>query len=193
MWQDPNYAEKVKVGLKSEANLRAHTSDEFRKKQSENAKQQMKDSSQLACRSEAMKKSWETGKIEYHQVVLPNFSKIELAFGDLLCESLGDNKSELVRHFKIERDDKPKHYYCPDYKYKNFIIEVDGDYWHARNVADDEVVHHGITAKEIRDTDAKKTQLYESKGFTVIRVWTSEFKAHPDDTIRSVMEQIQPS
>ena len=192
-WQDPEYAAKVKAGLKSEANLLAHTSDEFRKKQSENAKQQMKDASQLACRSAAMKNSWETGKLEFNQVRTPNFSKIELKFGAMLSDSLGDNKSRLVQHYRIERDDMPKHYYYPDYKYETFIIEVDGDFWHARNVPDDEEVHHGITAKEIRAEDAKKTKLYESKGFTVLRIWANDFKARPDETIRSIVEQIQRS
>lgn len=192
MWKDPEYAAKVKAGLKSEANLLAHTSDEFRKKQSEHAKKQMQDASQLACRSTAMKNSWVTGKLEFNQVRMPNFSKIELKFGEVLGELLGDRKNDLTRKVKIERFDWPKHYYyyCPDYKYHNFLIEIDGDYWHARDRADDEIVHHGLTAKEIREKDAKKDATYTGRGFSVIRIWASDFKRDPETVSQAVFQQI---
>lgn len=190
MWQDPEYAEKVKAGLKSEANLLAHTSDAFRQKQSQNAKKQMKNADQLQCRSIAMKRTWSQGKLEFLGIHQPNFSKIELEFGERLGSALGDAKYELIHHTKIERSDYPKHYYCPDYKFRNFIIEIDGDYWHARDKADDEVIHHGLTAKEIRETDSKKTALYEANGYTVIRVWVSDYKNDPESIIREVVDRI---
>lgn len=190
-WQDPNYAENVKSGLKSEKNLLAHTSEEFRQKQSLNAKKQMQNPDQLQCRSVAIKRSWEQGKLDILDHFLPNFSKTEVEFGKLLEEALGDEKDELIHHIKVERFDYPKHYYCPDFKYKNYIIEIDGDYWHARNRSDNEVVHHGLTAKEIRDTDARKTETYEANGFTVIRIWASDFKANPDSTIKAVLSKLR--
>ena len=64
MWQDENYINKVKNGLKSDKNKQAHTLEEFRKKQSEHTKKQIKDSEQLELRKNAMKQSWKEGKIK---------------------------------------------------------------------------------------------------------------------------------
>lgn len=175
-WEDPEYVEHVKEGLKSEKNLLAHTSEEFRKTQSDHAKQQMKNPEQRELRSNAMKASWENNLIEWHIHRGPNYSKDELRFGNLLLEALGDNSSKLITKFKLERDDYPKHYWCPDFKYDNFIIEFDGDYWHARGYDDNEIVHHNLTAKEIRERDELKNAAYRRAGFSVIRVWLSDFK-----------------
>lgn len=190
MWQNPEYVAHVKAGLKSDANIQAHASAEFRQKQSQNAKKQMKDAAQLQCRREAMKKSWAEGKLEVGTVHLPNFSKIELNFGEVLGKLLGERQNELTRKVKIERFDWPKHYYCPDYKYHNFLIEIDGDYWHARDRADDEIVHHGLTAKDIREKDAKKDATYTGRGFSVIRIWASDFKRDPETVAQAVLQQI---
>lgn len=175
-WEDPEYIEHVKEGLKSEKNKLAHTSEEFRKTQSEHAKQQMKDPEQRELRSNTMKASWENNLIEWHVHRGPNYSKDELRFGNLLREALGDNSSRLITKFKLERDDYPKHYWCPDFKYENFIIEFDGDYWHARGYDDSEIVHHNLTAKEIRKFDEMKNAAYRRAGFSVIRIWQSDFK-----------------
>lgn len=178
-WGDPEYAERVKEGLKSEKNRLAHSSDEFRKTQSENAKKQMQDTSQRELRREILKHNWETGVIERHAHRGPNYSKDELHFGELLKDALTNNNynvNKLIRNFKLERDDYPKHYWCPDFKYENYIIEFDGDYWHARGYDDNEIVHHNLTAKEIRECDKKKDAAYRSAGFSVIRVWLSDFK-----------------
>lgn len=175
-WEDLEYVEHVKEGLKSEKNKLAHTSEEFRKTQSDHAKLQMKNPEQRKLRSNAMKASWENNLIEWHIHRGPNYSKDELRFGNLLREALGDNSSKLITKFKLERDDYPKHYWCPDFKYENFIIEFDGDYWHARDYDDNEIVHHNLTAKEIRERDEFKNAAYHRAGFSVIRVWLSDFK-----------------
>lgn len=175
-WEDPEYVEHVKEGLKSEKNKLAHTSEEFRKTQSKHAKQQMKNKDQRELRSIMMKERWENNLIEWHVHRGPNYSKDELRFGDLLREALGDNSSKLITKFKLERDDYPRHYWCPDFKYENFIIEFDGDYWHANGCDDNEIVHHNITAKEIREHDEMKNAAYRRAGFSVIRIWQSDFK-----------------
>lgn len=106
-WEDPEYAEHVKEGLKSEKNILAHTSEEFRKTQSEHAKQQMKDPEQRKLRSNIMKASWKSGKIEFQTNAYPNYSKAEVKFGKLLKEALGGNSDKLVRNFKLEQEDRP--------------------------------------------------------------------------------------
>lgn len=190
LWEDHEYAKRVKEGLKSEKNKLAHTSEEFRKTQSEHAKQQMKNPVQREIRSNTMKANWENNLIEWHVHRGPNYSKEELRFGDLLREALGDNSSKLITKFKLERDDYPKHYWCPDFKYENYIIEFDGDYWHAKGYADSEIVHHNLTAKEIREHDEMKNVAYRKAGFSVIRVWLSEFKQDPLACVNRVLSII---
>lgn len=189
-WEDPEYVEHVKEGLKSEKNRLAHISEEFRKTQSEHAKQQMKNPEQRELRSDIMKASWENNLIEWHVHRGPNYSKDEMRFGDLLREVLGDNSSKLITKFKLERDDYPKHYWCPDFKYENFIIEFDGDYWHARDYDDNEIVHHNLTAKEIRECDKLKNAAYRRAGFSVIRVWLSDFKQDELACVNNVLSII---
>lgn len=187
---DPEYVKRVKEGLKSEKNKLAHTSEEFRKTQSANAKQQMKNPEQREIRSNAMKTNWENNLIEWHVHRGPNYSKDELRFGDLLREALGDNASKLITKFKLERDNYPKHFWCPDFKYENFIIEFDGDYWHANGYDDNEIVHHNITAKEIRERDEMKNAAYRRAGFSVIRVWLSDFKKDTSACVNHVLSII---
>lgn len=189
-WEDPEYAQHVKDGLKSEKNIAAHTSDEFRKTQGEHAKQQMQDPNQLEIRSTIMKESWQSGKIEFHIHRSPNFSKDEICFGDLLEKALGDKSYLLDRKFKVSRLDNPNRKYCPDFKYNNYIIEFDGDFWHARNREDNDVVHHGRTAKEIRASDKAKDDAYRHYGYTVIRIWQSDFLANKERCIGAVVSTI---
>lgn len=190
LWEDQEYVERVKEGLKSEKNKLAHTSEEFRKTQSQHAKQQMKNPVQREIRSNTMKARWENNLIEWHAHRGPNYSKDELRFGDLLREALGDNASKLITKFKLERDDYPKHYWCPDFKYENFIIEFDGDYWHANGYDDNEIVHHNITAKEIRERDEMKNAAYRRAGFSVIRIWQSDFKQDNSACVNHVLSII---
>lgn len=187
LWQNEEYVEKVKVGLKSEKNIKAHNSNEFRKKQSENTKKQMQNEEQRKLRSDSMKRNWETGKIAFRKNAHPNFSRNELRFGELLTKALGENSKYLERHFKIERYDLPKHYFCPDFKYKNFILEFDGDFWHAKDRLDEEIVHHKILAKEIHQQDELKNETYKKAGFTVLRVWESDFLADEQKCIQSIV------
>ena len=125
----------------------------------------MKDSEQLELRKNAMKQSWKDGKLKYNPYHSPNFSKDEIRFGEMLKEELKENGKFLERGFKMERINSPKHYFIPDFKYKNYIIEFDGDFWHAHNREDNEIVHHNVTAKEIREKDELKNKTYEKYGY----------------------------
>ena len=184
-WKDPEYREKVIKGATGKKR-----SDEFKEIQREHALKQMQNIEQRQLRSEAMKQSWQNGNIVFHTHRSPNFSKDEKYFGELLRDKLGDNKIYLEDNFRIERDDLPKRYYYPDFRYKNYIIEFDGDFWHAHNREDSDIVHHNVTAKEIHDNDAKKTALYERKGFTVIRIWQSEFLSNKENCIENILKII---
>lgn len=148
----------------------------------------MKDKLQLQIRSDSMKNSWETGKIVWHVHTCPNFSKDEIKFGEMLKDKLTIYGDELDTSFKIERLDLPKHYFCPDFKFRNFVIEFDGDFWHAHSRLAEDIVHHNVTAKEIWEKDELKNLTYRKAGFTVIRVWQSDFLANKEKCINNIVK-----
>ena len=106
----------------------------------------------------------------------------------MLKDALKENSIYLKHNFKLKRKDKG--YYCPDFKYKNFIIEFDGDFWHAHNKEDSEIIHHNITAKEIHEKDNQKTKFYEESGYTVIRVWQSDYLNNKQKIIEEIKNRL---
>lgn len=150
----------------------------------------MKDPVQLEIRSESMKKSWKDGKIVGHPMHFPNFSKSEIEFGNLLKKALGKYSRSLKNGIFFERLDKPNYYFKPDFVFKKCVIEFDGDFWHARNFDDNEIVHHDIMAKEIREIDKLKTKTYKKYGYKVFRVWYSDFKNNKEKTIQKLKNKL---
>ena len=53
-----------------------------------------------------------------------------------------------------------------------------------------EIIHHNITAKEIREKDNQKTKFYEELGYTVIRVWQSEYLNNKQKIIEEIKNRI---
>lgn len=56
---------------------------------------------------------------------------------------------------------------------KNILIEVDGIYWHGKNLADTDL---NETQKRTRNNDIYKNILVESSDWTLIRIWEDEIK-----------------
>lgn len=183
LWKDDSYREKVI----NNATGKKRT-DEFRKTQSENAKKQMKDHNQLMIRSAYMKDSWEKGKISWVENAHPNYSKAELKFGEMLSEKLGENSSFLERGVKIKVENSKQKTYLPDFKFKNFIIEYDGDFWHGRNRNSTDIVHHNKTAQEIWDRDSERDRVYENLGYKLIKVWHSDFINNKEIVINNIVK-----
>lgn len=185
LWKNDSYREKVinnTTGRKR--------TDEFRKTQSENAKKQMKDPNQLKIRSVCMKNSWEEGRISWGENAHPNYSKAELKFGEMLTEKLGENSSFLERGFKIKVDNSKQKTYLPDFKFKNFIIEYDGDFWHGRNRNSTDIVHHNKTAQEIWDRDSERDRVYKNLGYKLIKVWHSDFINNKEIVINGIVKTL---
>lgn len=70
----------------------------------------------------------------------------------------------------------------------NIVYECDGDFWHANPAlyADEKVLWGGLTAKEIRENDAKITAELEAQGLTVIRHWESDIKRDVHSCVEKV-------
>ena len=71
------------------------------------------------------------------------------------------DKIEQLFNIKIEREFELSHRYF-DGRYKNYLIEVDSDYWHS--------------AKKAQIIDAQKTQLAKKNGFKLFRVKVNNLK-----------------
>jgi hypothetical protein len=57
--------------------------------------------------------------------------------------------------------------FVPDFIHKeeNWIIELNGDYWHS--------------SSEARERDRRKKEAYEKTGYKVLEIWESEFSSDP--------------
>ena len=66
--------------------------------------------------------------------------------------------------------------------------EFDGDFCHAHKREDNEIVHHNVTAKEIREKDELKNKTYEKYGYKVIRIWRSDFLNNESEVIKNILK-----
>ena len=83
-------------------------------------------------------------------------------------------------------------YVVYDIKHNNFIIEFNGDYWHANPaIYKDDAIIRGKTAKEIQLRDSLKIKTAEDLGFNVLVVWERDFTNNKDQTIEKVVKWIQ--
>ena len=180
LWEDDSYRAKVISGMTG-----LTRSDEFKALQSKNAHEQFKDPEQRKLRAERFKQTWKSGAIVWHQHVSPNFSKEQLQFGEDLRQSLGESASKLESMKTIPYGDK---WIFPDFTFGKYIIEYDGDFWHANpaKYQATDIIHHNITAKDIWEHDKERLDVLRGMGYTVISVWASEYKADKANVIKRI-------
>ena len=76
----------------------------------------------------------------------------------------------------------------------NLIIEFHGSFWHADIRLfpnDNDIVHHNISAGDIRKSNEEKKQLYKKLGYNYIEIWSKDFLDDPDNTIKNILEKIE--
>lgn len=188
-WKDSEYREHVLssvIGLKR--------SEQFKKEQSERVKQQMKDPNQRKLRSISMKKSWENGNIVYTQHVSINSSKQENDFFNILKQYVNVKQKHIIKY--INEETKRKRHLFPDgyIEELNLIIEFHGSFWHADKRLypnEDTIVHHNISAGEIRKGNINKKELYESLGYNYIEVWSYDFLEDKEKCINETLSKLE--
>lgn len=188
-WKDEEYRKHVLdavVGLKR--------SETFKKEQSERVKNQMKDKKQREIRSEKLKKAWEDGKMTPITRTSYNTSKQELEFANKLKEHINEVDTKYVIKY-ISPETKRKRHLFPDIfiPSKNLIIEYHGSFWHAdtRMFPDDStVVHHNITAKELREGTVKRKELCESLGYNYYEIWSLDYLENKDKIVEQTLNFI---
>jgi hypothetical protein len=118
-------------------------------------------------------------------------SSMENEFADLLEKEIGvlDNKSTAKPFGKWSH--YLNTYVVYDIRYKNCIIEFNGDYWHANPaIYKDNAIIRGRTADSIRNHDMLKLKTVEDLGFRTLTVWENEFKKSKKETIKRTVEWI---
>lgn len=188
-WKDSEYREHV---LTSVTGLKR--SEQFKKEQSERVKQQMKDPNQRKLRSIAMKKSWENGNIVFTPHISINSSKQEKEFFNILKQYINVKQKHVIKY--INNETKRKRHLFPDgyLEDKNLIIEFHGSFWHADKRLypdEDTIVHHNISAGEIRKNNINRKKLYENLGYNYIEIWSYDFLKDKEKCINETLSTIE--
>lgn len=108
-----------------------------------------------------------------------NSSKLETFFETHVLKAL-DVKYSAQKKVSTKYYD----FYLPEY---NLLIEVDGDYYHAK---DREKQLNAMQKKNILN-DHKKNLIAESKGFNMIRFWESTIKNKTLTVLKDLKEELR--
>lgn len=97
------------------------------------------------------------------------------------------------RYFSIDGIRGFFDFLIPEY---NIIIEYDGDAVHANpeKYKDEEFCHphnKNITAKEIRKTDKLRDSILKNNGYSIIRIWHSDYINNQKETTEKILHKIK--
>ena len=114
----------------------------------------------------------------------------ELAYTiiEKICNSLNINRP--LRE-KWMFDSEKNRAYAYDFQYRNKIVEINGDYWHANPKIYNEDFYNKskqMTAEEIWLYDKLKYKHAESKGYSVYVIWESDWNKDPQNELNKCME-----
>lgn len=99
--------------------------------------------------------------------------------------------AELNKEYSLyDENGKIKFY---DFRYKNIIIEFNGDYWHGNPTIykENDIVHSSIMAKQLWEQDQYKKELAEKHNFNILYVWENEYENDKITTIKNILEYIK--
>ncbi len=188
LWKNDDYRKRnieACTGLKR--------SEEFKELQRKNALQQFKDPKQRELRSKMLTENWQNGTMIYTPKVNTNSSKQEKEFFSLLKEYIPEIKQKYVIKY-ISKETKRKRHLFPDgfLESKNLVIEFHGSFWHAdpRYYNEDQIIHHGITAKEIWENNKNKENLYKTLGYNYLVVWSYDFLENKEKCIKETIKNL---
>jgi hypothetical protein len=111
------------------------------------------------------------------------FSKISQELFNKISNFLGKDKCEYatnIGEYRLEKDNN-KGYWLYDFKYKNKIIEYQGDIYHANpNIYEAHECPHPfykeLTAKDLWEKDYMKKETAVYNNYDIIYIWDSEYR-----------------
>jgi len=113
---------------------------------------------------------------------------------ELIINNLGINREECLYGDDEFFLNSGNNFYRFDFKYRNLIIEFDGDFWHMNPsiYAPNDI--NRVTnrlAKDIWEYDKKKMEHANSKGYIYHRVWESDWKSDIEGEIKIIKNLIK--
>lgn len=121
------------------------------------------------------------------------FSKLNNKVEEVLKYSKLIYESEFRIKYEFENKLKWKFY---DFKIGNYLLEVNGDYWHANPNKYKEndtfkFPKNELKAKDIWEMDTYKKEIAESNGYKVIYIWETELnKMNDEEILQFIKNQI---
>ena len=80
-------------------------------------------------------------------------------------------------------------YFCVDILVGDFVIEVDGDFWHANPVVQGDKPLKPVQQKNLAN-DRRKDGYIAARGMTMIRVWENDINKNIDCCIARIRGEI---
>jgi len=100
--------------------------------------------------------------------------------------SMEDHSSCLNEEWWINGGGK---FYRYDFKYKNKLIEFNGDFWHANPVMykdHEEILFANVTVGQIWEHDKNKISVATDKGFDVLTIWDEDYNKNTTQQIEII-------
>lgn len=107
-------------------------------------------------------------------------SKLEIKFAENFLDKLG---VKYIYQFKAPTQ-RVYDFYCPD---ENVIIEVDGDYWHAKDLVYEEM---NPTQKKNKRVDKQKDHWALINGIPIIRIWETDINKNPSKVMKLLKDKL---
>ena len=181
-WEDPEYRNKVIEGTSKPRRI------SFKKEQSARITKWYEDNpEQREIRSKRMKRSWEEVSIIPGASTSSNSSKIEKELFSYLQSIFGTDVKKISIKFENGK------WLIPDAICLGYdIIELYGDYWHANpsKYVSTDIIHHGISASRIWESDRSRELLLKEYGFRVSIVWESDFRRSKEKSLSHIITMI---
>lgn len=106
-------------------------------------------------------------------------SKLEEDFAEKFLDRLG---IKYVYQFKAESIGRYYDFFIPS---AMLLIEVDGDYYHAKGLVKEQM---NPMQKHNRRVDKQKDHWALSNGFTLLRIWENDIRHHPEKVIQTLKD-----
>lgn len=148
--------------------------------------------------SEALKKKYASGELDYQKKIQSETTKKNHALGKILINNISKPEIELrnileSHNYKVQSQFRINSYTYDLLVNNKTIIEYNGDYFHCNPKKYDSSYYNQVkkqTASQIWNHDALKASTAIENGFKVITVWEYDFINNKKETINNLLHQL---
>lgn len=134
------------------------------------------------------RRKFEDRQVKWQKAIHESFGKSKIAQSQLAQGIINEIKKKYVGEIEFQLDK-----YSFDFKYKNILIEINGDYWHCNPKIYKPFDINKVTGKKACDIwkkDKEKINKAKSLGYIVYTIWEQDYRNNPGLTIRHCMNFI---